>query len=295
MSAAAPLAAASLAAAPWTAGLWGPFAVGAPRAAAAPETPPRFPGAELTDDAFLNGAVRLWQPAAGYRAATDPVFLAAACSAASGQSVLDVGAGAGAASMCLAARVKDLRLEGIELSEAYADLSRRNAQRNGVGWLAHCGDIRDAPLFLRSASYDHVITNPPYFAADAAPVSPDPGRDAAHRETAPLDAWLDFCLRRLKPKGWLTIVHRAGRLDDVLAALAGRAGDIRVLPLWPRAGVAAKRVVVRARKGARTPLTLTPGLVLHTGDGGAEAQDLGGARFTAAAAAVLRDGEALSF
>lgn len=260
------------------------------RAAAAP----RFAGGEVTDDAFLNGAVRLWQPANGYRAATDPVFLAAACQAKPGQSVLDVGSGAGAAAFCLAARVKGLRQEGVELSADYADLSRRNAQRNGVSWLAHCGDVRAAPLFLRSASYDHVITNPPFFEADAAPPSPDRGRDAAHRETAPLDVWLDFCLRRLKPKGWLTIIHRASRLDDILAALAGRAGDIRILPMWPRAGAPAKRVLIRARKGSRAPLSLTAGLVLHATDPSVSGS-VGGAPFTAAATAVLRDGGALDF
>ncbi len=32
---------------------------------------------DLTDDAFLGGRLQLWQPISGYRAATDPVLLAA--------------------------------------------------------------------------------------------------------------------------------------------------------------------------------------------------------------------------
>jgi len=79
---------------------------------------------------------------------------------------------------------------------------------------------------------------------------------------------------------WIGFVHRADRLDALLAALSGRAGEIVVFPLWPRQGQAAKRILVRARKQVATPLRLSPGLVLHEADG----------RFTAAANAVLRDG-----
>ena len=72
-------------------------------------------------------------------------------------------------------------------------------------------------------------------------------------------------------------------LGDVLAALDDRFGEIAVLPVHGRAGKPAIRVLVRARKGSRAPLTLLPGLMLNDEDG----------RPTDAAEAVLRDGEAL--
>jgi tRNA1(Val) A37 N6-methylase TrmN6 len=87
----------------------------------------------------------------------------------------------------------------------------------------------------------------------------------------------------LQPKGTLVVVHRADRLDELLAALRGKVGEITVFPLWPKAGRPAKRVLVRARKGVATPLALLPGLVLHEDDG----------RYTPIAQAVLRDGAAL--
>ncbi|MEL6318106.1 MAG: methyltransferase, partial [Pseudomonadota bacterium] len=217
-------------------------------------------------------------------AATDPVLLAAACPARPRQRVLDVGCGVGAAAFCLAARAPGVDLEGVEIQEAYADLSRRNAQRLGVGWLAHVADVRAAPLALRATSYDHVLTNPPYHAAGAALALDDPAKDAANRETADLETWLDFCLRRLKPKGSLTVIHRAERLDDILAALRGRAGGAAILPLWPRPGLPAKRVIVRAVKEGRGPLRLCRGLTLHGADGGA---------FSPEAEAVLRQGAPL--
>ena len=50
-----------------------------------------------TEDLFLDGRLRIRQPANGYRAGADPVFLAAAVPAKPGESVLELGCGAGVA------------------------------------------------------------------------------------------------------------------------------------------------------------------------------------------------------
>jgi tRNA1(Val) A37 N6-methylase TrmN6 len=89
-----------------------------------------------------------------------------------------------------------------------------------------------------------------------------------------------------KPKGGVTLIHRADRLDEILSLLHGKAGGIVVFPIWPKAtdaGGDARRVIVSARKGMKTPLRLAPGLALHGDDGG----------YTGAAEAVLRDGAAI--
>ncbi|MEL6978460.1 MAG: methyltransferase [Pseudomonadota bacterium] len=244
----------------------------------------------MTEDAFLGGALKILQPRRGYRAATDPVLLAAACPAQRGDRVLDVGCGVGTAGLCLAKRVAGVSVEGVELQEALAALSRRNAARNGVGaWLAHACDIREPPLFVRSVSYDQVITNPPYHSAEAGVASPDMVKDRANRETMSLAAWLDFCLRRLRPGGAVTLIHRVERLPEILAALEGRAGGVGVLPLAPRAARPAKRVIVTAVKESRAPFRLAAPLALHAGADGDDA-----APFTPEAEAALRHGAALS-
>lgn len=223
-----------------------------------------FPEDALTRDAFLGGRLTLLQPRRGYRAAADPVFLAAFVPAAAGQSVLELGCGAGAASLCLAARVPGLDLHGLELQADYADLARRNAALNGIGFTVHEGDLRAMPTALAARNFDHLLMNPPFHPAAASP-SPLPGRAAAHTEDAPLGIWIDAALRRLRPQGCLTLIHLAARLDEVLAAIAGRTGRIEILPLAPREGRPASRVLVRAVKGAASPLVLHPPLVLHAG------------------------------
>ena len=220
--------------------------------------------AALTQDAFLGGLVQIAQPRVGYRAATDPVFLAASVPARSGQSVLELGCGVGVASLCLAARVPGLALTGVELQGDYAALARANAQANGQTLQVVEADLTALPAPLRSRSFDHVIANPPYYAAHG-PAAADPGRDRALREATPLAAWVDVALRRVRDGGFVTLIHLTERLPDLLAACAGRASVI-VLPLAARARRPARRVIVQARKGGRAPFVLLPPLVIHHGD-----------------------------
>ncbi len=242
----------------------------------------------LSADALLGGRVRIRQPAVGFRVAVDSVLLAAAVPAQPGCHVLDAGAGVGGAALCLAARVHDCRVTGIERDPELARIARENVALNGlearVSMIA--GDILAPPAELESGIYDHVMVNPPHLEAGTARPSPDPARAAANIEgEARLGDWVAFALRMVRPDGSVTFVHRADRLDRLLAAIEGMgdAGEVTTFPLWPRRGEAAKRVLVRARKGARAPARLAFGLVLHDDDDS----------FTTAADAVLREGKGL--
>jgi len=243
-------------------------------------------GGATTEDHLLGGRVRLRQPEAGYRAAIDPVLLAAAVPARPGDSVLDLGCGAGAAALALAARVPEASVTGLERDPDLIALCAANIALNEMaGRLrALVGDVAAPPADLAAGTFDHAMANPPFLEAGTADPSPDAGRRAANIEgTADLSDWIAAALAAVRRKGTVTFIHRADRLDDLVAGLHGPAGGITILPLWPRAGAPAKRVIVAARKGVKSPARLLPGLVLH---------DAGGA-YTAAAEAVLRDGAAL--
>ncbi len=224
-----------------------------------------FTDEDLTDDQFLGGRLQLLQPKQGYRAANDPVFLAAACFARAGESVLDLGCGAGTAALCLGARVAGLSLSGLELQPDYADLARRNAARNDIPLAVHEGDLRAMPLELRH-SFDHVIINPPYYPPSGTR-SPLAGRALALQvEAVPLALWLSTAARRLRPGGWCVMIAGVEALPQLLSGL-GTLGSASVLPLAAREGRAAKRVILRARKGGRAPFHLLPPFILHQGEG----------------------------
>lgn len=244
--------------------------------------------ADVSDDAFLGGALTLLQPRRGYRAGSDAVLLAAAVRAQAGEHVLDAGAGVGAVALALALRLPQVRVDALELQPGLAALCAENARRNGLaGRVAvFTGDIARPPAEIFGQAYDHVVSNPPYHDADSSRGSPEPSRDLARREhDLPLGIWIAACLAQLRPAGTLTLIHPARRQAEVLAALAPAAGGVVVLPLLPFAGRPAKRQITRAVKGGTGPPVSAPGLVLHRADG----------VYSEAVEAVLRRGAPLDF
>lgn len=220
----------------------------------------------------LDKRVKLLQPAAGFRTSLDSVMVAAACPAASGDTVLDLGCGVGGAAFCLLDRIPNCHVTGIDIQHAYIDLAQQNIalnkKENQTQFLL-C-NIRTARPETLGQRFDHVICNPPYLEAGTYTPSPDQGRATAlghTEEETGLEDWTDAAFHNLKSGGSLTLIHRADMTDRIIRALGKRFGGIEIIPLWPRAGEAAKRVILRARKDRKSPATLWPGLVLHEENG----------------------------
>jgi tRNA1(Val) A37 N6-methylase TrmN6 len=194
----------------------------------------------------------------------------------------------GAAALCLLARVPGVTVTGLELQGAMARHAAANAELNGLAgrFTVVEGDVLALPPALAAGGFDRVMLNPPYLASSTSRPPDNLAQALATREAAArLADWLDTALALLRPKGSLTVIHRSDRLDALLAGLQGKAGEIRIFPLWPAAGRPAKRIVVAARKAVAGSLALTAGLVLHQADGS----------FTPQAEAVLRAAAALEF
>jgi tRNA1Val (adenine37-N6)-methyltransferase len=230
-------------------------------------------------ETFLDGRVKVTQPETGFRSGLDAVMLAAAVPAKPGDSALELGAGAGTASLCLEARVPGVNITGVELNAELAALARENAAANGAKANFAAADIFALPPDLKR-DFDQVFANPPFHGEGQ--VSPDPARAAALMDDGRLADWLKLGLQRTVSGGYFTAILRADRLNQALAALPQR--GCCAFALSPRAGEAPKRVIVQARKGSNAPFALLPGLVLHQPDGS----------WTPEANAVLRRGGALA-
>lgn len=235
-------------------------------------------GMKVSSDRFLGGRLQLAQPAEGYRAAIDPVLLAAAVPAAPGDSALDLGCGIGTAGLCLARRVEGVRVTGIDLQGMLIDLARRNARDNHLADRVAfaCGDVRDE----HHRGFDHVLANPPYLERARASVSPNPIKAMANVEgDARLADWVVAAIRAVRPGGTVTFIHRADRGPELRRLMAEGLGHLRQCDLLPRAGAAPNRIILQGVKGAAAETVATTTLILHEPDG----------RFTAAADSILRD------
>ena len=215
---------------------------------------------------LLGGRVVYHQPATGVRSGVEPVLLAASIPARSGDHVLEAGAGAGAALLCLAVRVPGIRLTGVEIQPEMAELAAANARANVLSNIEIvAGRIETVPL---PEAFDHAMANPPYHDADGSP-SPDAARETAKRGSDMLiRAWIKRLSGALRRRGSLTLIVPSGMVPACLGTMSEWGCPCTaIFPLWPKLGRPAKLVLLRGIKEARTPMHILPGLLLHRPDG----------------------------
>ncbi len=82
-----------------------------------------------------------------------------------------------------------------------------------------------------------------------------------------LDPWLRSAAATLKGNGRVALIYRPSSLGQVLAAFQGRFGSASIIPVYPKEGEEANRILVLARKGGRGPISILPGFVVHEKDG----------------------------
>jgi tRNA1(Val) A37 N6-methylase TrmN6 len=226
----------------------------------------------FSDDWFLDGRLLLRQPQKGHRIGTDALLLAAACPAEG--RVCDLGSGVGAVGLALAMRGAAETVL-VERDPVFTECARHNIGNGEFTDRVSCSDVDifDRKAFLHDPalsdqSFDVAATNPPFDQALRGRRSPTALKQAAHAmQGGDLADWLKVAVRLLRDGGTLTLIHRADRLSDVLAALPKRAGGICIKPVQPQADQPATRILVQATAGSRGPLTLLPPLVLHGPNG----------------------------
>ena len=234
----------------------------------------------------LNKTLALRQAPNGFRTSMDSVMLGAACPAKDGQSILDIGCGVGSAGLCALKRVSGATLHGIDIQRDHIEIARENARLNDMDSRAEftCSDIRELDI----DRFDHVICNPPYMELNAHISSPSESKARAmgHIEAdIDLQDWITTAYNHIKGQGSLCMIHEAGQIDNIIHALYSprggrRFGAIEITPLFPKLGVPAKRVIIRACKHKKSGTTLHQGIIMHEENGD----------YTQSAEMVLRDG-----
>ena len=172
------------------------------------------------------------------------------------------------------ARAAAERVTLVEIDKHLAGLARANSVRNG--FMARTAIVaadvdtlarRGGPHHPKASSADLVLANPPFNDPARRRTSPDAVRRRAHAAAdSTLESWVRAADRLLKAGGTFVLIHRPEAIASILAALDRRFGAVEVIPIHPRPGKAAIRLIVRAKKGRRTPPIIRPGFMLTEAD-----------------------------
>lgn len=231
-----------------------------------------------TIDAFHRGAFHLVQPALkGHRSGIDAMILASVVPTDFQGKVADLGAGAGAAGLAVAARCTGTQVTLIERSPEMLLYTQRscdmpeNAHLSArLSWLeadvTATGPSRKLSG-LDDNSFDFAIMNPPFnLPHDRA--TPDPLKAQAHvMHEGMFESWIRTASGILRPNGQLGIIARPDSLAEILHHMQRRFGRIVIVPIHARPQENAIRIVITGIKGSRAPVLLAPALFLHNSSG----------------------------
>lgn len=185
-----------------------------------------------------------------YNPTSDAVWLAAFAPT-DVKTVLDVGIGSGGVSLCLMSHNPSAEITGLDVSDDMLNACAQNAELNNANIKLLNQDIIS---WKTDATFDLVVSNPPYFKGT-------PARHNAHHNVD-LVSWCRACLRRVRPQGWFCTIVDAGAVADVVSAMNRVCGDINIMPLFG-AKQTAERVLIRGRVGSKAPSILHQGLNMN--------------------------------
>ena len=233
-----------------------------------------------TVDAFHRGRFVLVQPkGAGHRSGIDAMVLAGVVPTAFSGRIADLGAGAGAAGMAVAARCASSAVTLVENDPVMAAFARKTMKHESNQKFAEGLSLIESDVMLTGKqrvaagladnAFDFAIMNPPFNPARDRQ-TPDAAKAGAHvMPDGMFEAWLRSASAIVRPGGGVALIARPQSLNDILAALAGRFGALRIVPVHPRSDEAAIRIIVTGVKGSRGRLLLEQPLVLHGAAGNA--------------------------
>jgi tRNA1Val (adenine37-N6)-methyltransferase len=225
----------------------------------------------LTTDSLFNGSIRIKQYGSGYRFSLDAVLLAHHARPSPDHTVLDLGTGCGIIPLILAYRYPKIKVYGVEVQTALADIATLNIAENHMDdrITIYCRDLKRLKPDMTFGPVDLVVTNPPYRKVKSGRLNPDQQRAVAkHELKATLFDVVETARRMLRPSGRLVIIYAAERMVDIIIEMRSAGIEPKYIRMIHSSRkVAAKRILVEGKKGGRYGITIGPPLVIYRKDG----------------------------
>jgi len=225
-----------------------------------------------TFNTLFGGKIKVVQEKDGYRFSIDAVLLAGFVWLRRGERAIDLGTGVGIIPFILAKRKKGVeQIVGVEIQEGLTELAQRNVLINGLGELIHIvqGDIRHVDDEFPPATFDVVVTNPPYYRVSSGRINPYPQKAIArHEVTCTIDAVLQAARYLLKEGGRICIIFPAQRAVTLLDRLHNASLEPKTLRwVHSREGEEAVFILAEAYKGGGEGVKVLPPLYVYSSDG----------------------------
>lgn len=225
---------------------------------------------EETMDELRDFGLRVIQQRSGYRFSVDPLLLCDFAGIREGEEVADLGTGCGVIPLILARMAEGTRFVGVEHQQALAELAGRNIALNSLSdriTIVH-RDIMGVKGLLPAASFDLVVSNPPYRKRGTGRVSPIPGRDnARHESTAVLADFLAVARYLVKVSGRICFISHPTRLAELLAEASSlKLAPLRLRMVYDNPEAEGRMFLLELVKGRKGDLRVLPPLFVNNGE-----------------------------
>lgn len=211
-----------------------------------------------------------------FRPSTDTFLLSSLPRLKAGLQVCDLGSGTGLLGLLLLQRQPQMQVTGVEVQETPVLLAQKAAEKNQLTdrLFFHHLDLRNVRHRFRTGSFDLVVCNPPYYSPASGRVAVE---DAIRTARTEVNCTLeDVCAAAsylLRWGGSFCLVHKPERLTDLLCTLRGAALEPKRLRFVSKTAESAPSLIlVEARRGGKSGLTVESPLVLQTADGSPTAE-----------------------
>jgi len=173
---------------------------------------------ERVDDLQYKG-LKLIQKVNGFCFGIDAVLLANFADVKRGHNVIDLGTGTGIIPVLLAGKTEARKIIGLEIQPEMAGMAARSVRLNGLENKVEivCGDLKDSVKMFGASKFNVVVTNPPYMNQGGGLVNPEDTKAISRHEIkCSLEDVIKASSGLLIPGGQLAMVHRPGRLVDII-------------------------------------------------------------------------------
>ncbi len=182
--------------------------------------------------------------------------------------VLDLGTGTGILPILLEAKTEGKHFTGLEIQKESADMAWRSVCHNHLEEKIDIvnKDVKEAASIFKPASFDVIVTNPPYMVGQHGLVNPtDAKAIARHEILCTLDDILRESARLLKPdKGRFYMIHKPFRIAEILSKMVEyKIEPKRIQFVHPYIDKEPTMVMIEGLRGGKSRVKVEPPIIMY--------------------------------